>query len=181
MDQRITKPAEQWQEILRESGYKHFCNTQRQFKQLQKLPRTWRIILKTINLHPPAKILEIVCGGGIHLVQLALNGFTTAGIDVSPEVLARALDFIESVMRYDRNSLANIELALGDFLTIDLGNNSHPLFARKYDLVFNVGVIEHYLDKNDREEFLARMLRLTKTGGFVVSIVPSGLHPYRDE
>jgi hypothetical protein len=41
--------------------------------------------------------------------------------------------------------------------------------------------MKHYLDPDDRIEFLRRMLRLTKPGGFIVCIVPSGAHPYRAE
>lgn len=51
----------------------------------------------------------------------------------------------------------------------------------RYDLVFNVGVIEHYLKESERREFLRRKLALCKSGGYIVSVVPSGVHPYREE
>ena len=68
---------------------------------------------------------------------------------------------------------------VGDFMKLDLPSDSDR--TAYYDLVFNAGVIEHYLDQQDRVEFLRRKLALTKLGGSIVCIVPSGLHPYRAE
>ncbi len=61
-------------------------------------------------------------------------------------------------------------------MTVDLS-----VAVGRYDLVFNVGVIEHYLRREDRLEFLSRMFLLAKRGGYIVSIVPAGTHPYRQE
>jgi len=138
----------------------------------------WRVILRATGVRKGAKIFEVGCGGGIHLVRLRLNGFDVTGIDVSQDVIQRAKNFIEEVRRFDP-SVESIKLMVGDFMKLNL----EEIFIQRahYDLVFNAGVIEHYLDLDDRIEFLKRKLALTKPGGFIVCIVPAGLHPYRAE
>jgi SAM-dependent methyltransferase len=173
----VTDPATLWRQRLKEGGYEHRCENQWQFRQLRKLPRVWRVIFRVTGLRRGARIFEVGCGGGIHLVRLALNGFDAHGIDVSPDVIQRAKKFIEEVRKFD-SSVESIKLMVGDFMKVNL---EEICVEAGYDLVFNAGVIEHYLDPDDRIEFLKRMLRLTKPGGFIVCIVPSGLHPYRAE
>jgi SAM-dependent methyltransferase len=136
------------------------------------------VILKTTRLHRGASIFEVGCGGGIHLVRLSLNGFRAAGIDVSSDVIQRAKHFIDELRRFD-TSVDSIKLIIGDFMQATLQELS--LQEGWYDLVFNAGVIEHYVDESDRVEFLRRKLALAKPGGVVVSIVPSGCHPFRVE
>src|SRR4029453_3360544 len=64
-----------------------------------------------------------------------------------------------------------IELVEGDFLTFSA--------TGAYDLVFNVGVVEHFLDPQERRQAVRRMFDLARPGGYVVSVVPSGAHPLR--
>lgn len=73
----------------------------------------------------------------------------------------------------------SIKLVVGDFMKLACKELS--LRQDHYDLVFNVGVIEHYLDPEDRIAFLRTKLALTKPGGAVVSVVPAGRHPCRAE
>lgn len=176
----ISSVGEKWKYSLQTGGYSHQCNTYVEFKRIRRLSRTWRIILKKTGLRPPMSCLEIGCGGGIHLVRLALNGFTAHGLDVSPEVVERAHQFINSVEKYDP-SVASIRLMEGDFLRIDVMGENMTSLNLQYDLVYNFGVIEHFLDRKERLEFLSREFKLAKPGGFVISVVPSGMHPYRKE
>jgi len=94
-------PAALWRQKLQRGGYEHECQNRRQFRQLRKLSRLWRVILRNTGLRTGARIFEVGCGGGIHLVRLALNGFDVTGIDVSPEVIQRAKNFINDVRRFD--------------------------------------------------------------------------------
>ncbi len=171
----MTGPAERWKELLEEGGYEHSCTTDAQYHALRRLTRTWRLILRVTGLKPPARCFEAGCGGGIHLVRLALNAFICTGIDVSPEVLVRARRLIESVRAFDYG-LPPVELLEGDFMTWDVSGH-----VNYYDLVFSAGVIEHYLEEEERLDFLRRKLLLAKPGGFIASIVPAGTHPYREE
>jgi 2-polyprenyl-3-methyl-5-hydroxy-6-metoxy-1,4-benzoquinol methylase len=168
-------PTHKWKEVLSEYGYEHRCKAGSDYRRIKRLPRTWRRILRVTTLRPPARCFEVGCGGGIQVVQLALNGFLCTGIDVSPNVLDRANRFIESVRRFNQ-AVSSIQLIESDFMKLDLKE-----LEGSYDLVFNVGVIEHYLKAEDRQEFLRRKLLLGKPGAFIVSIVPSGIHPFRQE
>lgn len=171
-------PAALWRQTLQKGGYEHECRNRRQFRQLRKLPRIWRVVARATGLRRGARIFEVGCGGAIHLVRLALNGFDVAGIDVSPEVIRRATNFINDVRRFDP-SVGSIKLVVGDFMKLDC--QDVPLRQDHYDLVFNVGVIEHYLEADHRIVFLKRKATLARRGGAVVSIVPAGFHPYRAE
>ncbi len=46
--------------------------------------------------------------------------------------------------------------------------------SETYDLVYHFGVVEHYLDANDRAMFWQRAIDMTSPGGWVVSVVPCG-------
>src|SRR3989442_2768821 len=65
----------------------------------------------------------------------------------------------------------SIRLHHGDFLDF---RSDEP-----HELVFNFGVIEHFLDDDERRRAVARMFSLCAPEGHVVSVVPSGTHPLR--
>lgn len=165
--------AENWIATLKEIGYEHTCKTKIQFLKLKKLPRVWKRILSKIDLKPGSTCFEIGCGGGLHLVRLALNGYSVSGMDCSHEVVERAKSFMEQVAMFD-NKAKQLKIYIGDFLSEDYIKKED-----KYDLVFDFGVVEHFLERKDRLEFFTRKIKLTKQGGYIVSAVPSGMHPYR--
>lgn len=163
---KFSKVALVWQKFLRITGsYEHHLHKSSDYKKLMRFCRVWRRIFKCINLNPYRRndlsILEVGCGGGKYLVQFALNSWRTVGIDCSKEVLDRARNYIKEVSNACQKNL-NVELISGDFMSFN--------FSEKFDLVFNSGVIEHYLDKNERMFFLKKMFELTKADGYTVSI-----------
>jgi len=46
-----------------------------------------------------------------------------------------------------------------------------------FDVVFNEGVVEHWLDRAERVKVIKEMARVTKKGGHVIIMVPNGTHP----
>lgn len=174
------KVVDEWRRVLQKGGYEHHCRTWREFQNLKRLSRMWRAILAHIRVPGDASVLEVGCGGGINLVRLALQGFHVSGIDVSLEVLHRARAFIDEVAHFDRR-VRDIQLIEGDFL----GPLSLPIPAssrgKGFDLVFSAGVAEHFLEAEERMRFLKRKFELTRPDGVVITIVPSGVHPYRKE
>lgn len=48
-----------------------------------------------------------------------------------------------------------------------------------YDLTYQFGVLEHFLNDEERLGYVQKMFDATRPGGFVVSAVPSGCHPMR--
>ncbi len=171
----MSKVAEQWTQSLRKEGYEHTCKNKHEFKKIKKLSRIWKRILSKIDLTPGSSCFEVGCGGGIHLVRLALNGFLVKGIDCSPDVINRAKNFIRQVGKFD-DRVSPIHIYVGDFLS----EGYEFSISDKYDLVFDFGVVEHFLKKSERLEFIKRKFQLVKEGGWVVSVVPSGKHPYRE-
>jgi SAM-dependent methyltransferase len=47
-------------------------------------------IQHTLQVPPPARLLDVPCGGGRHCLELAARGYAMTGVDISPEFLAAA-------------------------------------------------------------------------------------------
>ncbi len=166
--------GEEWRKALEKEGYGHTALRKGDCLKLKKFTRIWKRALRIVRLSgsfSPHSVFEFGCGGGKHLVPFALHGFQCVGIDVSPEVLERARGYIEDASRLCGAELP-IELIRGDFLEYNAPDTL-------YDIVFHVGVIEHFLDDAERLTAIKKMFALAKPGGYVVSMVPSGTHPIR--
>jgi hypothetical protein len=48
-----------------------------------------------------------------------------------------------------------------------------------YDMCYHFGVVEHYLDKLQRQELWGKLYNITRAGGYIVSVVPCGQHIMR--
>lgn len=166
--------GEKWVEKLKTGGYEHALTDKKECRNLKKLPRIWRRILKAVEINinnfENKSIFEVGCGGGKHLMPFVMRGWKAVGIDVSDEVLKRAEEFFDSAK--DKCGIEeNIDFVAGDFFDYESSN--------RYDLVFHAGVIEHFLNDSERLEFLQKMFQIVKPGGYVISIVPNGIHPLR--
>ncbi|MBI3766234.1 MAG: class I SAM-dependent methyltransferase [Ignavibacteriales bacterium] len=170
MSDEISTVAMKWREELARGGYERKLGNWKEFSSLRRLSRTWKIILKAIKLKPGSTVFEFGCGGGNQLIPLALNNYKCRGIDCSEDVLVHCKSFIADAERFARKPLG-IQLVYGDFLAYSSED--------KYDLVFNFGVIEHFIDDHEREIAIKKMFSLCKPGGYVVSVVPNGQHPLR--
>lgn len=125
-------------------------------------------ILKYANLRRDAKVMEAGCGSGKFSFCFALLGYDVTALDFSATVLqnvARSKEKIEQ-------EIGQLKLTLrqGDLEKLDLPSES-------FDLVFNEGVVEHWLDHSERRAVIAQMARVTRSGGTVAMIVPNGSHP----
>ncbi len=166
--------AEKWCELLKEQGYEHHISKKRDCRKVKRFSRVWKTIFRNIELDKVSKgnlsVFEVGCGGGIQILAFALNDWECVGLDCSREVLERAKNYINETGKICGQKL-DIKLICKDFLEFN------P--SEKFDLVFNVGVIEHCLDDNERMIFLKKMFELVKPGGYIISIVPNGIHPLR--
>lgn len=161
--------AKSWQAELRGGGYEPDLSEGR-LARIHKYRRTWRTILRKIRVKPGMKVLEFGVGGGGQLMPLAVNGWDCCGVDCSIDVLRRCRRLCAGVEAFRRKKL-NVKLICADFLSFEL--------SCTYDMVFNNGVIEHFLDDRERKKALEKMFSLCNEGGYVVSIVPNGAHPLR--
>jgi len=160
-----------WRDAYSRSNYDFRLNN-KSVKTRKTWSRSWRRIMRQMSLTCSSELcaFEVGCGTAEHLVKLALNGWRCVGIDVSEIALRHALDLTNHISEQCGRPLP-IELKNGDFLAYS--------DIRRFDLVFQWGVVEHFLDVSERTLALRKMFELTKPGGYVVSVVPNGTHPLR--
>lgn len=162
--------ADVWREALRSAGYEDRATEAGDLARWRKLPRVWRRILHSIEARGPLDFFEAGSGGGKNLVHLALHNHRCTGIDCSDDVLDRCRLLMADVEALTGEPLGITTIA-GDFLNFESGN--------RFDVVFNFGVVEHFLDDEERNLFVSKMCALCRPGGWVVSVVPNGIHPLR--
>jgi SAM-dependent methyltransferase len=162
--------AEQWANVLREGGYEPPVVSPRKLARLTRYSRIWKRLHRLINIKKGDTFFEFGCGGGQHLIPLALHGHHVAGIDFSHDVLDRCQRYINQVEEVAGRRLP-ITLFHGDFLEYET--------TQRYDVVFNFGVVEHFLNDAERLAAIRKMAELTRPGGHIFSVVPNGIHPFR--
>ena len=139
-----TSVVKGWQDNLKGDGY-----TPK--KMAKGFSRVWRRVFRRIP-NRKGDVFEVGYGGGKHLAQFMAEGWNIDGIDCSEQMKSEAEKFLGK------------KLLLGDFFEAQI--------TKQYDVVFHVGVIEHYREYSDRIKFLKQMSAITKPGGYVISIVP---------
>lgn len=164
-----------WKETLRNGGYEPPRLTRIGCLRLRFLSRAWRRILRVTGFKRsnPVRALEFGCGGGAHLVPLAANGWDCTGVDCSVEVVARAQAYVEQARGLACGRLGKVKFFCGDFKDFAA--------TESYDITYQFGVLEHFLDATERMQYLEKMFALTKEDGYVVSVVPNGKHPLRQQ
>jgi len=120
------------------------------------------------QLKPGSRALEAGCASGKFSVCFAMLGYTVTALDFSPAMLENAARLRQAVER--QTGPLNMQFVRGDLEHLDLEPD-------QFDLVFNEGVVEHWLEHTERRAVLSNMARVTKQGGAVAVIVPNGHHP----
>jgi SAM-dependent methyltransferase len=108
-------------------------------------------LLRGIEIHPPAKVLDAGCGWGTNLTLLEQNGYDVTGLDIS------------------RNALQKLDRIHRKLVEADLSKDL-PVDVPQFDAVLALDVIEHIDD--DRAAVL-RLGRLVRPNGHVVVSVPA--------
>jgi SAM-dependent methyltransferase len=114
-------------------------------------------------------VLEGGCASGKFSLCFALLGCDVTALDYSPEMLENVASLQQTVER----QVGPLKLALhqGDLEHLDLK-------ADHFDLVFNEGVVEHWLNDDERRAVLRNLACVTRPHGTVAVIVPNGHHPW---
>lgn len=109
-------------------------------------------LLALIQMREGMRVIDLGCGTGELTRRLAdhLPGSDVIGIDNSPEMLARAADFVRPGLRFELGDLADV--------------------GGEYDLVFSHAAI-HWVDGH--ESLVPRLLRLLSQGGQLAVQLPS--------
>ena len=134
--------------------------------------RTFKIIEKYLPKRK-IKILEPGCGSGKFSVCFALKGHHATALDYSEEILGKCKTLANVAEKKLKRKL-DMDFVQGDLTNLKLEENS-------FDAVFNEGVVEHWLDLDERINVLKQMVKVTKKGGIVVITIPNGAHPYHEK
>jgi SAM-dependent methyltransferase len=102
-------------------------------------------------------ILEVGCGRGATLLELARRGANVVGLDYSEEAL----------------SVCKAQEARGGIVGrvsfVNADARKLPFPAESFDFVFSVGLVEHF---KDPKTILAEQHRVLRTGGYLLVQVP---------
>ncbi|HEY4690162.1 MAG TPA: class I SAM-dependent methyltransferase [Anaerolineae bacterium] len=120
------------------------------------------------NLKPGNRVLEAGCASGKFSVCFAMLGCTVTALDFSTAMLENTAHLRQTVAR--EIGPLNMQLIWADLENLNLEPD-------QFDLVFNEGVVEHWLDHAERRTVLDNMMRIAKPGGVVAIIIPNGHHP----
>lgn len=102
-------------------------------------------------------VLEVGCGRGATLLELARRGANVVGLDYSEEAIALCRKLSETGGTADRST----------FVKADAQNM--PFHDESFDFVFSVGLIEHFEDPTG---ILAEQYRVLRNGGYFLVQVP---------
>jgi SAM-dependent methyltransferase len=115
----------------------------------------WRAYLAMfvarMGLHPGESILEVGCGAGAFLLPLAEAGYTVAGLDYSPELVAVA-----------RAAIPGAEITVAEAIDLDT--------IGEFDIVVSNGVFLYFPDLGYAAAVLRRMLAASKRGVAVLDV-----------
>ncbi len=129
-----------------------------------------KLLLLLLTNKKNASALEMGCGRGIDSLFLAYKGYSLTALDYYELPLLK-LERAKSYYEDKFSCKLNIQFVKNDFFRTELPQNS-------FDLVFNSGVIEHYINSSERIELIKQMMRITKDGGNIVIAFPNRFHPF---
>jgi 2-polyprenyl-3-methyl-5-hydroxy-6-metoxy-1,4-benzoquinol methylase len=116
-------------------------------------------VLRLLRSHvePGASVLEIGCAPGRHLAYLAVERRArVCGVDYSKPGIA-----------YCRELFAHLNLE-GEFHCEDVFSTTLP--EGTFDMVYSLGVVEHF---DDPRSLIEKHVRLAKPGGLALIVIPN--------
>jgi ubiquinone/menaquinone biosynthesis C-methylase UbiE len=105
------------------------------------------------------KILDLACGYGRFTIPLAKQGYNIQGIDISPNLIAKA----KKTSKKERLSL---KFQIGDMKTLPYDNNSFDSIICMWSAFIELS------KEKDQIKALKEMLRILKEGGFAFLEMP---------
>jgi SAM-dependent methyltransferase len=111
-----------------------------------------------------ARVLDIGCSGGLHLLEFAAKGFHVTGIDIETSAIARA---------DKRAKDLGLEIA---FHVLDIARDSMACLGT-FDLIFSIGNVISHIDKTLMPEVLRKVWAcLDDDGVFVFDALAISAH-----
>lgn len=106
-------------------------------------------ILKLCSLHPPAKILDIGCGIGLHAAELSRHGFSVTGIEVADYAVGQAKKNCEAAKSCSIFKMRASEMP----------------WVEEFDLVFALRHTLGFMKSDELKMHLKKMWQTVKSGG----------------
>ncbi len=122
-------------------------------------------VLVSRLLPPRARVLELGSGEGRDCLFFAEQGFDVTGVEISEAGLAKAV-------RAARERDLRVRWVQADMADVPL--------QTAFDLVYSCGAI-HYVPREKRQEFFARLKALSPPAGLQAHIVFTDRHIYREK
>jgi amino acid adenylation domain-containing protein/thioester reductase-like protein len=116
------------------------------------------VTLERIRLHKPRRVLEIGCGMGLLLLELAKERDLYVGTDIS----SSALRYIEKTLSdysYDRNKVKLFNCAADDLSELSV--------CGQFDFIILNSVIQYFPSVNYLTQVLEKLFMLVKPGGHI--------------
>jgi ubiquinone/menaquinone biosynthesis C-methylase UbiE len=110
-----------------------------------------------------ARILEVGCGRGATLLELARQGAQVVGLDYAQTAISTC-EALRSAMKLDDSA----EFLLGDARAL-------PFDSGSFDFVYSIGLLEHF---EQPSVLLSEQYRVLKPGGVVLVQVPQKYSVY---
>jgi len=116
-------------------------------------------LFEKYNINQDAKILEVGCGNGRIVVNLAKHGYRTVGVDISPIFID---DAKQKAREYGVSDKTKFYVGDARYLTRLLSNE-------KFDVILSVWttLIGYYLDKNVDVELLRQCRLISKDSAYL--------------
>jgi len=115
----------------------------------------YRWVLSKISFRPGQRVLDVACGEGLLVKFAREQGLIAVGIDLSLQGTILAREFVNDTI---------ITQANGEEL---------PFASESFDIVTNLGSLEHF---QDAETGLKEMIRVLRPGGQAVTVLPNSYY-----
>lgn len=156
------KISEKWDRVISEAGDSY--GQVRLTSQNVLIEQKSSYLEKLLQFTPSRSlVLEAGCGSGLRLLALSSLGHQAVGID-----------FNLSVLDNIRRNAGEISILPPFCVRADC--EALP-FKSVFDVAYNEGVVEHWLERKDRVQVIKQMASVVKAGGHVAIFVPNGKHP----
>ena len=131
-DGDISSFVKNW-ETCREASYLHWCKGDPRNQIQLAFRQHWLTFSRILGLDKPGRCLEVGCGRGSLSAYFSDAGWDCTLLDISESVLNRARDaFLDS-------GLSSPTILKADCEDI-------PLSSDTYDVIFSIGLLEHFED-----------------------------------
>ena len=112
-------------------------------------------------------VLDAGCGPAYNSFYFAYEGINVTALDIS-EKLIRELLQVKNVL--DNHAMSNLELVVGSIFELNK-------LDKKFNVVFNNGVYEHWLSREDRDRILQNISAVLSEHGKYIVAVPNLKNP----